>query len=72
VQRNKSGKQLKIGVKTIVICITRLETVILQVRERFVGRGVSRGATSATVSGRAIHKHFPDNHIFKAKDNNFC
>jgi hypothetical protein len=71
VQRNKSGKQLKIGVKTIVICITRLETD-LQVRVRFVGRGVSRGATSATVPGRAIHKHFPDNHIFKAKDNNSC
>jgi hypothetical protein len=34
--------------KTIVIYITRPETVILQVRARFVIRGVSRGSTSAS------------------------
>jgi hypothetical protein len=42
----------------IVICITRLETVILQVRAPFVGRGVNLGVTSAstckTVSSRVI------------------
>jgi hypothetical protein len=34
--------------KTIVIYITRPETVILQVRAWFVIRGVSRGSTSAS------------------------
>jgi hypothetical protein len=44
----------------IVICITRLETVILQVRARFVSRGAGRGATSAstckTLSGGVIYQ----------------
>jgi hypothetical protein len=54
--------------KKIVIFITRVETVILQVRARFVGRGTSRGKT---ISSHIIRKKISVYNLFKAKDNNF-
>jgi hypothetical protein len=54
----------------------KINLVILQVRAGFMGRGVSRGATSAsifkTVSGRVIHKSFSAVNLFKTKNNTVC
>jgi hypothetical protein len=61
-------KNTKEKTKKIVIFITRVETVILQVRARFVGRGTSRGKT---ISSHIIRKKISVYNLFKAKDNNF-
>jgi hypothetical protein len=67
----KTFRSVGIVKYVIVFCITRLENVIVQVRARLVGRGVSRGATIGstckTFSSRVIHKIFSTDDLFKAK-----